>query len=153
MCKSVPSGFRTTQYPLGAAELGCLQNLDRWRFLLLRQCLIDQPYDGILCGRPRRGVAGFDGLVVQPDAPLPGMGSDALDDGVDLAAIFHMEPTAGNPDGSWRIFLNGMEPGARSSPAVNKVPAVSFRRQVSTTPSAPSAFQSRMADRQGTGSC
>jgi hypothetical protein len=57
------------------------------------------------------------------------MGSDALDDGVDLAAIFHMEPTAGNPDGSWRIFLNGMEPGARSSPAVNKVPAVSFQRQ------------------------
>src|ERR1700674_5177173 len=71
MCKSVPSGFRTTQYPLGAAEFGRQQNLVHWRFLLFRQYLIDQPYDGILCGRARRGVAGFDGLVVQPDAPLP----------------------------------------------------------------------------------
>jgi hypothetical protein len=64
------------------------------RFLQPRQCFIDQPYDRILCGRPRRGFAGLDRLFVQPNAPLPGMGS-ALDDGVALAAIFHMNQREG----------------------------------------------------------
>ena len=109
LCTEVYLEDSAQHHPLGTRPLA------GGRFLQLRQCFIDRPSDGILCGRPRRSFVGLERLVVQPNAPLPGMRSDALNDGIALAAIFHMEPTRGNPGSSRLIFFDGREPAPTGS--------------------------------------
>ncbi len=56
------------------------------------QRLVDQPNDAVHRSRPRGGLPRFNGLFVKVNRPSPGIGSDALHNGVLLAAIFHFSP-------------------------------------------------------------
>jgi hypothetical protein len=81
------------------------------------QRLVDQPNDAVHGSRPRRGLPRFDGLFVKVNRPSPGIGSDALHNGVLLAAIFHFSPRPVTQRAGQQIVRAIMAEGLRNKSA------------------------------------